>query len=207
MLWWGKHPPLIREAQHVSRGARPILIARTPPSRASTPTPCSARPSIAPGRSPAPDMASLPPSTRRSRLAGSVFSGVTPEEERNSSRGRQRPPVRAPVRPARAGAPPPPLGLHPRPRPRHRAPRDALAHLSGTPLRHRGAEVGHFYLAEKADGEAFTDEDEEVVILFASQAASAIANARTHRDASRRACAKRLVTDHGCSLVHQHTSG
>ena len=53
-------------------------------------------------------------------------------------------------------------------------------------MRHRGAEVGHFFLAEKADGEAFTGEDEEVLTLFASQAASAIANARTHR-AERRA--------------------
>ena len=58
--------------------------------------------------------------------------------------------------------------------------------FQGTPMRHRGAEVGHFFLAEKADGEAFTDEDEEVLTLFASQAASAIANAHTHR-AERRA--------------------
>ena len=58
--------------------------------------------------------------------------------------------------------------------------------LQGTPLRHRGVEVGHFFLAEKADGEAFTDEDEEVLELFAAQAACAIANARTTR-AERRA--------------------
>ena len=58
--------------------------------------------------------------------------------------------------------------------------------FQGTPMRHRGTEVGHFFLAEKADGEAFTGEDEEVLTLFASQAASAIANARTHR-AERRA--------------------
>ena len=51
----------------------------------------------------------------------------------------------------------------------------------GTAMRHRGAEVGHFFLADKAHGEAFTGEDEEVLALFASQAASAIANARTHR--------------------------
>ena len=53
--------------------------------------------------------------------------------------------------------------------------------FQGTPLRHRDAEVGSFFLADKADGEAFTDEDEELLTLFASQAASAIANARTHR--------------------------
>ena len=56
----------------------------------------------------------------------------------------------------------------------------------GTPMRHQDAEVGHFFLADKADGDEFTGEDEEVLALFASQAASAIANARTHR-AERRA--------------------
>ena len=53
--------------------------------------------------------------------------------------------------------------------------------FQGTPMRHRGVDVGHFFLAEKADGEAFTDDDEEVLALFASQAAAAIVNARTHR--------------------------
>ena len=53
--------------------------------------------------------------------------------------------------------------------------------FQGTPMRHRGAGVGSFFLADKADGAAFTGEDEEVLTLFASQAASAIANARTHR--------------------------
>ncbi len=57
--------------------------------------------------------------------------------------------------------------------------------FQGTPMRHRGADVGSFFLADKADGEPFTDEDEEVLALFASQAASAIANARTHRDERR----------------------
>ena len=48
-------------------------------------------------------------------------------------------------------------------------------------MRHRDEDVGNFFLAEKADGEAFTDDDEEVLTLFASQAAAAITNARTHR--------------------------
>ena len=52
----------------------------------------------------------------------------------------------------------------------------------GTALRHRDANVGHFFLA----GDAFADEDVEVLELFASQVASAIANARAHR-AERRA--------------------
>ena len=53
--------------------------------------------------------------------------------------------------------------------------------FQGTPMRHRGVHVGNFYLVEKEGGEAFTDEDEEILVLFASQAATAIANARTYR--------------------------
>ena len=55
----------------------------------------------------------------------------------------------------------------------------------GTPMRHRGVYVGGFFLGDKEDGGEFTDEDEEVLVLFASQAAAAIANARTHRDEQR----------------------
>ena len=53
--------------------------------------------------------------------------------------------------------------------------------FQGTPMRHRGVHVGNFYLVEKEGGEAFTDEDEEVLVLFGSQAATVIANARTYR--------------------------
>ena len=52
------------------------------------------------------------------------------------------------------------------------------------PMRHRGAHAGVFFLAEKEG--TFTDDDEEVLVLFASQAATALANARAHR-AERRA--------------------
>ena len=51
----------------------------------------------------------------------------------------------------------------------------------GTPMRHRGVHVGHFFLAGKESTPAFTGEDEEVLVLFASQAAAAVANARAHR--------------------------
>ncbi len=57
--------------------------------------------------------------------------------------------------------------------------------LQGTPMHHRGEHLGHFFLADKDDDEAFTAEDEEILVLFASQAATAIANARTHRDVAR----------------------
>lgn len=55
----------------------------------------------------------------------------------------------------------------------------------GMPMRHRGVHVGNFYLMEKEAGGEFTSEDEEVLVLFASQAAAAIANARAHRDEKR----------------------
>ena len=54
--------------------------------------------------------------------------------------------------------------------------------LQGTPLRHRDVNVGNFFLAEKEGGGEFTSDDEEVLTLFAAQAATAIANARAHRE-------------------------
>ena len=58
--------------------------------------------------------------------------------------------------------------------------------LLATPMCHRDEHVGHFFLAGKQGGEEFTGEDEEILTLFASQAALAITNASTHR-AERRA--------------------
>ena len=55
----------------------------------------------------------------------------------------------------------------------------------GAPIRHRGVNVGHFYLTNKEGGQGFTDEDEETLVLFASQAATAIANAQAYRDEQR----------------------
>ncbi len=60
-----------------------------------------------------------------------------------------------------------------------------LKTFQGTPMRHRGKEVGFFFLAGKEDGQTFTEEDEEVLMLLASQAATAIANARAHREEQR----------------------
>ncbi len=57
--------------------------------------------------------------------------------------------------------------------------------LLWTPIRHRGVHVGNFFLGDKEGGRRFTAQDEEVLRLFASQAATAIANARTHRDEQR----------------------
>ena len=51
------------------------------------------------------------------------------------------------------------------------------------PIRHLGESVGAFYVGEK-DVE-FTPEDKETLVMFASQAALVIANARRHRDEQR----------------------
>ena len=55
--------------------------------------------------------------------------------------------------------------------------------FQGTPMRHRGEPIGGFFLADKPGG--FTDADEEVLALFAVQAAAAVANARAHREERR----------------------
>ena len=66
--------------------------------------------------------------------------------------------------------------------------------LQATPMHHRGEHLGSFFLGDKAGDEAFTREDEEMLVLFASQAATAIANARTHREVERaRADLKALI--------------
>ena len=57
--------------------------------------------------------------------------------------------------------------------------------MQGTPMRHRGEHVGNVFLGDKEGGPQFTSEDEEVLVLFASQAATAVANARTHRSEQR----------------------
>ena len=57
--------------------------------------------------------------------------------------------------------------------------------FQGTPMRYRGMQVGQLFLAEKEGAPEFTTEDEKVLVMFASLAATAIANARTHRDEQR----------------------
>ena len=59
--------------------------------------------------------------------------------------------------------------------------REAMTFLAA-PLCHRGEFVGKIYLAEKERGSEFTQEDEETLVMFASQAALVIANARRHQE-------------------------
>lgn len=53
------------------------------------------------------------------------------------------------------------------------------------PIRHRGDVVGNINMAKREPGQEFSREDEETLVMFASQAALVIANARRHRDERR----------------------
>jgi len=66
--------------------------------------------------------------------------------------------------------------------PPHHPPMDTFL---GVPVVLRGVAYGDLYLTEKAGGEEFTAEDEEVVTLLAAQAAVAIENARLYESATR----------------------
>ena len=57
--------------------------------------------------------------------------------------------------------------------------------LQAAPIRHRGVYAGSVFLVGKDGDREFTREDEEVLVLLASQAATAIANARTFREEQR----------------------
>ena len=54
----------------------------------------------------------------------------------------------------------------------------AMKSFLGVPVKGRGAVFGNLYLTEKIDASEFSDEDEAIAVLLASQAAVAIENAR-----------------------------
>ena len=64
-------------------------------------------------------------------------------------------------------------------------PVDLPVSFLSAPVRHRGKSVGHVFLAEKECKREFTTEDEETLVMFASQAALVIANARRYQDEQR----------------------
>jgi len=53
------------------------------------------------------------------------------------------------------------------------------------PIRHRGERVGNIFLGKAGSDHDFTSEDEETLVMFASQAALVIVNARRYRDERR----------------------
>ena len=60
-----------------------------------------------------------------------------------------------------------------------------MRNFLGTPVRHQGERLGNIYLTEKEGGWEFTPEDEETLVMFASQAAVVIANARRYAEEHR----------------------
>ena len=61
----------------------------------------------------------------------------------------------------------------------------AVSSVLVAPIRHQGVGVGTIYLAHEPSGGEFTQEDEETLMMFASQAALVIANASRHREERR----------------------
>jgi signal transduction histidine kinase len=73
----------------------------------------------------------------------------------------------------------------------------------GVPVVLRGVSYGNLYLTEKAAGEDFTEEDEEIVQLLGAQAAVAIDNARLYESATRRLRRLESMTEVGNALARE----
>ena len=71
----------------------------------------------------------------------------------------------------------------------------------GVPILLRGVAYGNLYLTEKAGGEQFTEEDEELDALLAAQAAVAIENARLYESATRWSSQLESLNEVGDALV------
>ena len=121
------------------------------------------------------------------QLQGLITSGMTDEDHHRSvgrAGGRELfiylSSLPEPLRVADFAAHAAALGL-----PEIAPPLGPVGSFLGAPIRLRGAHVGNLYLTDKRGNEEFTQEDEETLVLFASQAAMAISNARRHRDERR----------------------
>ena len=63
------------------------------------------------------------------------------------------------------------------------------------PIRHQGLSVGNIHVAKEEPGEGFSREDEETLVMFASQVALVLANARRHRDERSARAGRETLTD------------
>ena len=61
----------------------------------------------------------------------------------------------------------------------------SITAFMAAPILHRGVRSGNIYVGSDEPGREFTQEDEETLVMFASQAALVIANARRHREEQR----------------------
>jgi signal transduction histidine kinase len=73
----------------------------------------------------------------------------------------------------------------------------------GVPILQRGTAYGNLYLTEKDSGGEFTQEDEELALLLAAQAAVAIENARLYESATRWSRQLESLTDVGNALAEE----
>lgn len=73
----------------------------------------------------------------------------------------------------------------------------------GVPILLRGVAYGNLYLTEKDGGEDFTEEDQELVMLLAGQAAVAIENARLYESSRRWAEQLHSLIDMGNALARE----
>src|SRR4029077_2647926 len=73
----------------------------------------------------------------------------------------------------------------------------------GVPIMLRGVAYGNLYLTEKDGGGNFTDEDEDLATLLASQTAVAIENARLYESATRWSRQLESLHDIGGALVSE----
>ena len=62
---------------------------------------------------------------------------------------------------------------------------EPLSSFLAVPIHHQGVNVGTIHVANSEPGEEFSQEDEDTLVMFASQAALVIANARRYRDEQR----------------------
>ncbi len=65
---------------------------------------------------------------------------------------------------------------------KHREPFPEMTSLMGVPIRLGRFDMGHLYLVNKLDDEAFTSDDERVIETLAAYAAVAISNARSYKE-------------------------
>src|SRR6476646_1926483 len=77
----------------------------------------------------------------------------------------------------------------------------------GVPILLRGVAYGNFYLTEKADGDDFTEDDQEMVSLLASQAAVAIENARLYEASTQWSRQLESLNEVGNALVTETDLG
>ena len=127
--------------------------------------------------------------TRRDRPEGTAARALRDRRNRRRDAPRDRRPAPGPGDPRSLIAEAAPLRLHdlcadPRSAgfPANHPPMHTFL---GVPILLRGVAYGNFYLTEKAGGEDFTEDDQEMVSLLASQAAVAIENARLYEASTR----------------------